>query len=375
MIREEFFVISGRRQSDWVLNALAKEGANIRIGNLAFQVSVHVASPRDEDQVLDLYVTKYGSRIVKEWYSRPDTFLVLRPLGPPSKTKVPSEVDATQEFEQWRQERPDYYQAVNDAFNSAADDYDYTISHNFINTWIRKRSIRELLDVATREDVLLEIGCGTGAEAVEICKHVKGIVATDVSERMLEIFSKKVHARRLSGKISVTRARASEIGKVRRLLPKGSVRIAYSFNGALNCEPQIHEVPIELASIIQPNGYFLCSVRNTLCVSEMIAHAVSLQFDKLDPRKKQPLMVSVGGLNIPAYYYSPWTFQGLFQQYFRLEKTIGLPSILPPAYLNEYYLKLRRATSVLERIDQAISRFTPFNKFGDQTLFVFRRRD
>ncbi len=58
---------------------------------------------------------------------------------------------------------------------------------------------------------------------------------------------------------------------------------------------------------------------------------------------------------------------------FRVKETIALPGLLPPAYLNEYYLKLRTITSILERMDDRLSGRFPLNQFGDQTLFVFQR--
>ena len=60
-----------------------------------------------------------------------------------------------------------YYSAVSEAFDSASEEYDFTIRQNFINVWIRNRSIKEILSLTKPDDVLLEIGCGTGVEALQ----------------------------------------------------------------------------------------------------------------------------------------------------------------------------------------------------------------
>ncbi|PSN83169.1 hypothetical protein B9Q01_05720, partial [Candidatus Marsarchaeota G1 archaeon OSP_D] len=69
----------------------------------------------------------------------------------------------------------------------------------------------------------------------------------------------------------------------------------------------------------------------------------------------------------------PSIFVNIFKPYFKVEKIIGLPTFLPPAYLNDYYVRLRQYTSLLEKIDDLLSPHFPFNRFGDQNLFVFKK--
>ena len=373
-IEGSYFVLAGNSRSDWVLNALATRSVKLRIGEQFLDATADVTSNENRARVLEAFRERYGPRIVDQWYSRTRLALRLTPLGPSSlRGASRGEADSRIDFKQWKAQGSDYYRAVENAFDSAADEYDFTISRNFINTWIRKTSIQELLRLSRREDVILEIGCGTGAEAIEISKSVKGIVATDISERMLEIFQKKILAKKLALRIIPARAKASEISRIEDLLPNGKVRIAYSFNGALNCEPDIDRVPGELARIIEPEGYFVCSIRNTMCLPESLSHALALQFDKMGSRKQQPLMVSVGGLDIPSYYSPPSKFSETFKPYFRLRRLVGLPSFLPPAYLNDYYMKFRSFTTMLEKFETRLADHFPFNRLGDQTLFIFQR--
>jgi ubiquinone/menaquinone biosynthesis C-methylase UbiE len=369
-----FFVLASSTSSDWVLNAIASGNCKAKMGEIVHQVKANTASPLEKAKTLEIFHNKYGSRIFDQWYRNSQACLRLDPLGPPStRGAVRSENKATVTFREWRGQGYNYYRLVQEAFDSASEEYDYTISHNYINSWIRKRSINELHRVTTPSDVLLEIGCGTGSESIQISRQVKGIVATDISEKMLDLLRRKVKATRLEHKIIGAKARASEISTVKGLLPDGSVRIAYSFNGALNCEPDIHKVPVELSKVIQEDGYFLCSIRNTLCLSEALSHSLVLQFDKMNTRKDQPTMVSVGGMDIPSCYYSPTRFAQLFRPHFRAKKMIGLPALLPPAYLSNYYLQTGKARLVLEKLEAVLGGRFPFNRVGDQTLFVFQR--
>ena len=370
-----YLVMAGDGKSDWFLNALASKSGKVRIGETVQPMACEEFA--DKDFVRRLFTKKYGVRIVKDWYSGPHTrSLKLTPTAALTvRGAVRGEGQVKLDFRAWKAQGLDYRGAVADAFDSASEEYDFTIGANFINVWIRERSIKEVLERARRDDVLLEIGCGTGTEAIRISKHVRGVVATDISSSMIALLRRKLEARKLRTKIQAVQVRAIEIARAKDYLPGGKVRIAYSFNGALNCELQLPRFPRELWNILQPGGLFICSIRNKFCLEESLVQGALLRFHSLTPRKWQPKMVSVGGMDIPAYYYYPWEFAGLFKPFFHVKKMSALPAIVPPPYLNDLYVKLRSRLKFLERADVALASGFPLNRFGDQTLFVFQRND
>ena len=386
---QSFFVLGGEGRSDWVSNALRAGTAKVRTQELVFHTLVSLVVGEERVRVVHAFASKYGSRIVKEWYSNPSACLRLDLQGSPTlRGVVKGEGDATTTYTEWLAGKKGYYAGVSEAFDSASEEYDFTISHNYINTWIRKRSISELLRLVKPEDTLLEIGCGTGAEAVEIAKFVSQILATDISEKMIGILRKKIQARNLIGKIIPLKISAADIAQVSSVVGGTKVQAAYSFNGALNCEPNLGRFVEGLSHILIPGGHFICSLRNSFCLSEALSHAVVFQFDRITPRKtssimvstggKQvpafPVMVSVGGRDIPAFYYTPGVFAELFEGRFTLQRIIGLPALLPPAYLSDYYVRFKNVGSILEKFEWLLGGHFPFNRFGDQTLFVFQNR-
>jgi len=369
-----YLVIGGSRRSDWFLNALAGGSVKVRIGD-----SVQAANCEefaDIETIRRLFSKKYGARTVRDWYSGPESSaLKLAPTSAPSRRGgIRGEGEVKLDFQAWKEQGIDYRGAVSDAFDSASEEYDFTIGGNFINVWIRERSIRELLDVVRVDDVLLEIGCGTGTEAIRVSRQVRGIVATDISPSMIALLRRKIEARKLK-KIQPVQARAIDIRRAGEYLPGGKARVVYSFNGALNCEPEFRRFPRELWWVTEPGGLFVCSVRNRFCLEESLVQAALLRFRSMTPRKRQPKMVSVGGMDIPAYYYYPWEFADAFRPYFEVKKEVALPAIIPPPYLNDLYVKLRSRLKFLEHADTALASVFPFNKLGDQTLFVFQRND
>ena len=367
-----FYVLSGSDKSDWLLNALAAGHVKVRLDGLVYDSSVRTPDPTESEAASMAFAAKYGRSLMETWYPKSAPMVALV-AGKPEVRGARGEADTQTDFRGWASKGHEYYGDVSWAFDSASEEYDFTIGRNYINSWIRRRSIGILLGYTRRDDVLLEVGCGTGKEAIEISKSVREVVATDISSGMVDLLRRKLASSRMPRRVTPVKVGASEIAQVSGRLPGGKVRVSYSFNGALNCEPKLADFATQLAGLLEPEGLFLCSIRNTLCLSEMVAHAAALQFDKATPRKKQPIMISVGGVDIPSTYYSPGEFAGFFRPHFRVEKLVALPGLLPPAYLSDYYLQARPLAPMIERAELALSGHFPLNRFGDQSFFVFRK--
>jgi SAM-dependent methyltransferase len=370
----DLFALGGSGDADWVKNVRRNGQVRLRTETLAYAARA-VVSQEDRDRVMDLFERKYGKGLVRQWYLGRSVCIRLVPVGAPEVMRqAKGEGDASKTFSEWRTEGRRYYGDVAMAFDSASEEYDVTIGRNFINALIRQRSLEVLYRLLRKDDVVLEIGAGTGAEAVQVARRVARVVATDISPAMVDLLRKKAAARRMSEKMDAVRVAAADIGEVKNMLPGGRVRVVYSFNGALNCEPRLAEFAAELASLVVPGGYFVCSIRNTLCLAEILTYAALLRYSGMVKRKVQPMMVSVGGADIPSTYYSVGRFLGFFRTDFEVVSIMGLPAILPPAYLNDYYVRARRVLRVLEGADKTLGSSFPLNRLGDQSLFVLRRK-
>jgi hypothetical protein len=132
-----YYLLSGKARSDWVLNALAAGEAKVRQGELVYEVSVASAPDSERARTLELFSRKYGKKLVADWYSKAETCLRLTPTSPPSRRGgIRGEGWVKTTLSEWRSRNGDYYAGVAEAFDSASEEYDFTIRGNFINGWI-----------------------------------------------------------------------------------------------------------------------------------------------------------------------------------------------------------------------------------------------
>jgi SAM-dependent methyltransferase len=98
------------------------------------------------------------------------------------------------------------------AFDGMADAYDATFSSGAIGTLLRQAVWRRLDARFAAGDRVLEIGCGTGEDAVHLAGRGVRVLATDTSARMLEVARAKVDAAGLAGAVEIRRFDVEELG-------------------------------------------------------------------------------------------------------------------------------------------------------------------
>src|SRR6267143_1133670 len=77
------------------------------------------------------------------------------------------------------------------AYNRFAEQYDGLLSENRINRYMRHQVMHQHAEAFHQGERLLEIGCGTGDEALELASKGCEVVAIDPSEEMLRLAKKK----------------------------------------------------------------------------------------------------------------------------------------------------------------------------------------
>ncbi|MEM0128410.1 MAG: class I SAM-dependent methyltransferase [Thermoplasmatales archaeon] len=261
-----------------------------------------------------------------------------------------------------------YYDELDRIFTQAAPIYDKKIGSNFINLAIREKEIDAIVKRCRSGQKLLEIGCGTGEEASKIMRATGcTIVCVDISLGMLKFAQSKMKERGFSNKFVPLRMPAYSIGSM-----KGKFEIVYSFNGALNNEPNIKSFFNGLTEVIEDGGYFITSIRNRYSLSEALLAMLTANARRLSERMMGEVNVEVVGNNVRSHYFTDAEFLRLLPGSFSLEERIGLGIFVLPSLYERFVM--RRLEGLVTKLEGTFYKLPPLNYLGDETLFVFRKR-
>ena len=256
------------------------------------------------------------------------------------------------------------------AYDELADRYDRVPMENRINRLMRRASLARLLAAFPPGSRILEIGCGTGEEALALADRGVDVVALDVSEEMLRIARSKAVDRHLSDRVQFRWGHARDLRSM-----EGS--LGTEFDGgyasfSLAYEPDLRPVGDGLHAVLREDARFLASVPSRFCLVEFVL-AVGSGHPAFSGRRLSAWHNhKVGSHRVPIRTYTPRTFAEAMGSHFSLSGVEALPAIVPPPYMNRVYERFGGLAEALERADAGLRTRFPFRSLGDHFLAEFR---
>src|ERR1700761_4325993 len=123
-------------------------------------------------------------------------------------------------------------QETRDAFDSVAADYDGPRGNNELIQEMRREMWRWLRQLFSPGDQLLDLGCGTGLDAVHLAKQGYRVAASDWSPEMVRRTAERAAADGVSDRVTAMNVGAHELQQLRDGYAFAG---AYSNLGPLNC--------------------------------------------------------------------------------------------------------------------------------------------
>lgn len=259
-----------------------------------------------------------------------------------------------------------------DAFDSVAHDYDGPRGNNALIQHMRQE-MWEWLDATFPACArLLDLGCGTGLDAVRMAGRGHQVTATDWSGAMLERTRERARQAQLSSYVTTALIGAHEL---QRIPWSGRFDGIYSNLGALNCVPDLRQTSAECARLLRPGGSLVLTVIGRICPWELACLAVRRRWSRLAVRFAAA-MVPVG-LNrrvVWTRYYTPMELYRCFEGDFTLQHHRALCLFAPPPYLPGVRERHPRLYAWLWRLDRRAAGWPVLRNMGDHFLMVLRRR-
>ncbi|HEY1889906.1 MAG TPA: class I SAM-dependent methyltransferase [Steroidobacteraceae bacterium] len=258
------------------------------------------------------------------------------------------------------------------AFDSVAADYDGPRGNNALIQDMRHEMWRWLDCTFPRECDLLDLGCGTGLDAVRMAERGHRVMATDWSPRMVD----RTRARAAAAALG-DRVRTAAIGahQLERLEGSALFDGIYSNLGPLNCLPDLAPVSSECARLVKTGGHLVFTVIGRWCPWEIACYASRADWTRLRVRFSRGMTpVRMNGHTVWTRYWTPMELYQRFARDFALVHCRALCLFAPPPYMT--WVKDRHPAwfERLWRFDRRTGSWPVLRSLGDHFLIVMARR-
>jgi ubiquinone/menaquinone biosynthesis C-methylase UbiE len=203
-------------------------------------------------------------------------------------------------------------------------------------------------------DTILDLGCGTGDDALRLARHGVTVVAIDASSEMVRI----ARERGVDARI----CRIEDIESLPSIFDG-----AFSNFGAMNCVEDLAALREPLARRIAPGGYLALCVIGRFCLWETVWYLLRGDIRKAIRRWKGSAQSSLG---LKVFYPTVREIKHSLSPEFTLQQAAGIGVAVPPSFVRGLPFPLLR---VLDWIDQRIAAWPPFALVADHRLLVLRR--
>lgn len=257
-------------------------------------------------------------------------------------------------------------------FDAVATGYDGAFTQTRLGRWLRA-AVWESLEASFAEGHrVLELGCGTGEDAVWLANRGVRVMATDAAPAMLEVARRKVEAAGVVEGVAIEPLDLTELDPGR--WASGAFDGAFSSFGPLNCVRRRRPVAEALARWVRPGGRVVLVVMGPFCPWEIAWHLLHGEMRTAFRRFRAGASARVGDEPaVRVWYPSPRRLRAEFAPHFRLVETRGIGVVVPPSALGGVVERRPRLLAGLVGLETRVARRFPAPWVSDHYLLVLER--
>lgn len=253
------------------------------------------------------------------------------------------------------------------AFDDLAARYDATFTASALGRALRALTWERLDAVLAASRRVLEIGCGTGEDAVHLALRGTTVLATDPSPSMLRVAAAKALDAGCADRIEFRCLPMERLGVE---LAGERFDGVWSNFGALNCVPRLDAVAAELAALLEPGAPLAWVVMGRHVPWEW-AWFLARGDRRKAFRRRQGGGAVWRGMRIA--YPTPAELERMLAPYFAPTRRAALGFVLPPSYASGWLERRPRLLSAIVRAERAVQRCQALAALADHYIFEARR--
>jgi SAM-dependent methyltransferase len=244
-------------------------------------------------------------------------------------------------------------------FDALAAAYDDAFTRSAIGT-LQRRAVWRRLDAAfSAGDRVLELGCGTGEDAVHLARRGISVLATDAAAGMVEAARQSVEVRQLA---------LEELSR----LEDGPFAGAFSNFGGFNCVRDLSGPACALAALLPPGARLLLCVMGPLVPWEWTWYGLRGEPGRA-LRRLRPGGAVWRGL---AIHYPPiGRVKRAFAPAFRARRVAAVGALLPPSYAEPWAARHPGLLARLDRWERRWETLPPLPWLADHYLLELERSE
>lgn len=248
------------------------------------------------------------------------------------------------------------------AFDEMAGTYDATFTDTQVGRALREIVWSRLEQTFLPPKRILELGCGTGEDALRLARSGVQVVATDPSAGMIQVARAKAAAGNCAQRIEF---RCLGMQEIRSFAPGEMFDGVLSNFGAVNCVPNLQALVADVAGRLRPGAPLLWVVMGRYAPWEWLWYLVR------GHRRKAWRRLNRGGVEwrgLTISYPTPAHMRALLRPYFTITRLAPLGVALPPSYAAAWLERSPRALAVLTRLERLAQRSSALASLADHFI-------
>lgn len=263
-------------------------------------------------------------------------------------------------------------------FDRMAMEYDRTFDESLIGGYIRK-AVQQTLDRVFRQPELhiLELGCGTGRDALHLAHRGHRVTATDASAGMVRIAQEKVRGEGMQDRVAVFPLRMEQIRPDRIEFDRITDRAGVLFGGALsnfggiNCIEDLTALSAGLAACLAPGAPVVLCIMGPIVPWEWIHYGLR---GSLRKALRRLVGKGVAWRGMTIRYPSIATSRRAFEAHFTFKAVTGVGFLIPPTYMESTAIRFPGLIRMLNALERSLETIPPFPWLADHYVLELERR-